>query len=92
MSSDLLELEQIWHSRLIELDEWIRVFTNAGITLQVVEDLSQDLIDYYQKMIDIASSNLSQSANAAERKSWELGVQLTQNQVVGYFRIVGTRS
>jgi hypothetical protein len=64
----------------------------CGIDIQLVENLSEDLIACYTRTIDLASAGLSQYANEEERKSWQLAVKLAREGVIGYFRIVGTRA
>ncbi len=91
-AAEMQELSKIWNAELVEIPVWRQVFEDAGFEIQIVDDLSSDLLAYYAREQELASSGRLQSINAEERKSWELAVKLARRRAVGYFRMVGRKT
>lgn len=91
---DLLRsLEDHWTSYLIELDGadgWLRLLAQAGFAARIVDDRSGDLLEHFVGLKNSAHQ-LTEPVNEFEQHAWQLAIQATEADLIGYFRVVADR-
>lgn len=83
----LNELEECWQARLLPSERWRRALTGAGFTIELEEDLSAIAIEYFGGWLRRAEESPGRFPDV-EVRSWRLAVELEEEGVLRYSRVV----
>jgi len=89
---DLDELADHWKSYLVGLDVWTEILSSHSFEVHRNEDLSTELFKSHQKLIRLIRTRAITHVPETEQKAWKLAVELVGKGIVGYFRLVATKS
>jgi SAM-dependent methyltransferase len=81
----LYRLARQWHSDLRSISNWLSVLQEGGFEVICINDLSADLLCYYQSLPRHGP------VDELERRSWADAIHLTRNKYIGYGRIIGRK-
>jgi SAM-dependent methyltransferase len=92
IEADLADaLEQNWKCHLVKPKVWTDLMVKEGFDVEIQEDLSRDLHDYYFRLLEIDSQLPSDEVTTMEKAGWSGAVKLTDSAALGYFRIVARK-
>ena len=89
---DLDELADHWKSYLVGLDVWTKILSSHSFEVHCNEDLSTELRKSHQKLIRLTRTRAITHVPETEQKAWKLALELVGKGIVGYFRLVATKS
>jgi SAM-dependent methyltransferase len=87
----LRELEESWKAHLVTAGTWLDLLERQRYSVEVSEDLSEELHSYYVRLIEIDGEPGAPCVPERERTGWHNAVALTQSGVLGYCRIVARK-
>jgi cyclopropane fatty-acyl-phospholipid synthase-like methyltransferase len=87
----LAELAECWKSYITGLESWKEQLSRAGFSIKVVVDLSPRLIPWLDQLIKSADK-VKVKLPERELKGWNHGCDLAVSGVLGYFRILATKT
>ena len=90
--SDLDELADHWKSYLVGLDVWTEILSSHSFEVHCNEDVSTEFRKSHQKLIRLTRTRAITHVPETEQKARKLAVDLVGKGIVGYFRLVATKS
>lgn len=89
---NLSELADHWKSYLVTLDTWKGILLSESFKISYTADNSAELSKLYRKLIRLARTRVLTDIPTSEQKAWQLAIELVGAGIVGYFRLVATKS
>ncbi|MCP5106262.1 MAG: class I SAM-dependent methyltransferase [bacterium] len=89
---DLADLGRIWRGSPDPFADWCDLFPKASLAFVSGENLDARARCYFQRLIDAARRLPPEQCPDEEIRGWTLAVDLIDRGLIGYFRLIGSKS
>ncbi|MGH9142300.1 MAG: SAM-dependent methyltransferase [Vicinamibacterales bacterium] len=87
----LAELLRHWNGELQHRDDWPGLLKRAGFRFDELDDMTVIATHEFEQLLAAADARQLDGVSTAERRGWELGLQLSRSGHLGSVRLLATR-